>query len=112
MNETVTLLFHLLTTIVRLLGSGGTKAIVAMKQRNPRFGCPRIAEQINASFGLDIDKDIVRRVLAKHYRPDPRDQGPSWLTTLGLAKDSLWSIDLFRCDSILLKNHWRSPINR
>jgi hypothetical protein len=30
----------------------------------------------------------------------------TWLTTLGHAKDSLWSIDLFRCESILLKSHW------
>ena len=27
-------------------------AIVEMKQRNPRFGCPRIAQQINLAFGL------------------------------------------------------------
>ena len=26
-------------------------AIVEMKQRNPRYGCPRIAQQINLSFG-------------------------------------------------------------
>ena len=25
---------------------------------------------------------------------------------IGHAKDSLWSIDLFRCESILLKTHW------
>jgi len=30
-------------------------AIVEMKRRNPRFGCPRIAEQINKAFGTDID---------------------------------------------------------
>jgi putative transposase len=42
------------------------KAIVEMKRRNPRFGCPRIAEQINKAFGIKINKDIVRRVLAKH----------------------------------------------
>ena len=36
----------------------------------------------------------------------PGDGGPSWLTFLGHTKDSLWSIDLFRCESILLKNHW------
>jgi hypothetical protein len=42
-------------------------AIVSMKQRNPRFGCPRIAQQINLAFGLDLDKDTVRRVLATHY---------------------------------------------
>ena len=41
-------------------------AIVALKRRNPRFGCVRIAH----------------------------------------AKDSLWSVDLFRCESILLHSHW------
>ena len=82
------------------------QAIVEMKQRNPRFGCPRIAQQINKAFGTNIDKDVVRRVLAAHYRSEPSDGGPSWLTFIGNAKDSLWSIDLFRCDSILLNSHW------
>jgi putative transposase len=81
-------------------------AIVEMKQRNPRFGCPRIAQQINLAFGLELDKDTVRRVLAVHFKPDPNNRGPSWLTTIGHAKDSLWSLDLFRCESILLKSHW------
>jgi putative transposase len=81
-------------------------AIVSMKQHNPRFGCPRIAQQINLAFGLELDKDTVRRVLATHYKPDPNNHGPSWLTTIGHAKDSLWSVDLFRCESILLKSHW------
>jgi putative transposase len=83
-------------------------AIVEMKRRNPRFGCPRIAQQINLAFDLDLDKDTVRRVLATHYRPDPSARGPSWLSTIGHAKDSLWSrdagpVDLFRCESI--RNH-------
>ena len=82
------------------------QAIVELKQRNPRFGCLRIAQQINMAFGVDIYKDLVRRALAKHYRPMPDDGGPSWLTFLGHTKDSLWSIDLFRCESILLKSHW------
>jgi len=81
-------------------------AIVEMKQRNPRFGCPRIAQQINLVFGLNLDKDVVRRALAAHYKPDSSNIGPSWLTTIGHAKDSLWSVDLFRCESILLKSHW------
>jgi transposase InsO family protein len=81
-------------------------AIVEMKLRNPRYGCPRIAQQINLVFGLDLDKDNVRRVLATHYKPDPSDHGPSCLTTIGLTKDSLWSIDLFRSESIILKSHW------
>jgi len=79
--------------------------IVEMKQRNPGYGCPKIAEQISKLFGIEIDKDIVRRVLAKHYHPDT-DGGPSWLTFIGHMKDSLWSVDLFRCESILLKTHW------
>ena len=39
-------------------------------------------------------------------KPDPGSRGPSWLTTLGHAKDSLWSIDLFRAESTTLKTHW------
>ncbi|MCP3867572.1 MAG: transposase family protein, partial [Gammaproteobacteria bacterium] len=69
------------------------------------YGCPKIAEQISKLFGIEIDKDIVRRVLAKHYHPDI-DGGPSWLTFIGHMKDSLWSVDLFRCESILHKTHW------
>jgi putative transposase len=81
-------------------------AIVAIKQRNPQFGCPRIALIICHTFGIPVDKDVVRRVLAKHYQPDPSSgRGPSWLTFLGDMKDSLWSVDLFGCESILLKTH-------
>jgi len=82
------------------------RAIVELKRRNPRFGCPRIAAQINKAFGFNIDKDVVRRVLTTHYRPNPGGGGPSWLTFFGDMKDSLWSVDLFRCESILLKSHW------
>ena len=73
--------------------------------RNPRWGS-RIAQQIALAFAVDIDKDVVRRVLATHYRPAPRSGGPSWLTFLGHANDSLWSIDLFRCESATLRSHW------
>ena len=81
-------------------------AIVEFKRRNPRVGCPRIALEIARTFGIDIDKDIVRRVLAKHYRPEAGTDGPSWLSFIGHMKDSLWSVDLFRCESILLRSHW------
>lgn len=81
-------------------------AIVEMKKRNPRYGCRRIAMQISIAFGLDIDKDIVRRVLNKHYKNNPKDDGPSWLTFIGHMKDSLWSVDLFYCESMNLKTHW------
>ena len=82
------------------------KAIVELKQRNPRFGCRRIAQQITRTLEIYIDKDLVRRILAKHYHPMPGDGGPSWLTFIGHTNDSLWSIDLFRCESIPLKSQW------
>jgi len=69
-------------------------AVVEMKRRNPSWGCPRIADQITLAFGVDIDKDVVRRILAKHFRPES-GSGPSWLTFLGHMKDSLWSADMF-----------------
>ena len=81
-------------------------AIVEFKRRNPRVGCPRIAQEIAHAFSIDIDKDIVRRVLAKHYRPEAGTDGPSWLSFIGHMKDSLWSVDLFRCESIFLRSHW------
>ena len=55
------------------------QAIVELKQRNLRFGCHRIAQQITKAFGIDIDKDVVRRVLAAHYRPGIiMPQTPVW----------------------------------
>src|ERR1700704_573176 len=50
--------------------------------------------------------DVVRRILAVGYQPEPGSAGPSWLTVLGHAKDSLWSLDLFRCESAVLRTHW------
>ena len=54
-------------------------AIVEIKRRNPRFGCPKIAQHTSHTFGVEIDKDVVRRVLAKDYRPDDSSSSaPSW----------------------------------
>jgi hypothetical protein len=58
------------------------------------------------AFGVDIDKDVVRRILGKHCGLESGSGGPSWLTFLGQAKDSLWSIDLLRCESLSLRTHW------
>ena len=81
-------------------------AVVAMKRRNPGWGCPRIAQQIALAFAVEIDKDVVRRILRVHYRPKSHSGGPSWLTFIGQTKDSLWSCDLFRCESATLRTHW------
>jgi putative transposase len=81
-------------------------AVVQMKRRNPTWGCPRIAQQVALAFGVEIDRDVVRRILSLHFRPLPGSGGPSWLTFLGHTKDSLWSVDLFRCESATLRTYW------
>jgi hypothetical protein len=83
------------------------KAIVEIKQRNPNFGYPRIALIMTNTFDFEINKDIVRRALMKHYHPSPDARnGPSWLSFIANMKDSLWSSDLFYCEPITLKTHW------
>jgi putative transposase len=96
-------------------GTGGPspeliQTIIDIKQRNPCFDCLGIAQQIDKAFGMDINKDLVRRVLAKHYRAMSEDNQPSWLTFIGYAKDSLWSIELF-C-SALTRCLWQWIISR
>jgi len=81
-------------------------AVVDMKRRNPTWGCPRIAQQMALAFGIPINKDVVRRILARRYQPDPEPAKPSWLTLLDHTKDSLWSLDLFQCESATLRTHW------
>ena len=79
--------------------------VVELKTTNPRFGYGKIALMASRALGLAVDDDSVRRILQKHYRPEPGD-GPSSLTFIGHAVDSLWSLDLFRCESVLLQSHW------
>ena len=69
------------------------RAIVELKSRNPRFGCPRIARISSQTFGVDIDKNVVHRGLAKRSRPAPGGTGPSWVSFVGHTTDSLWSVD-------------------
>src|SRR5262249_40059287 len=52
------------------------------------------------------NKDVVRRILAQHYGSVPTGDGPSWLTFIGHVKESLWSLDLFRCESVALRTYW------
>src|SRR5438445_5154535 len=81
-------------------------AVVEMKRRNRTWGCKRIAQQIALAFGADIDKAVVRRIVGIHFRPEAGSGGPSWLSFIGHAKDSLWSLDLFRCESAMLRTYW------
>jgi len=62
---------------------------------------------------VQIDKDVVCRVIATHdCQIHPGAWAPSWLTFIARAKDSLWSVDLFRCESILrvAMGSWRSSM--
>lgn len=79
-------------------------ATISLKKRDPRFGGPGTAMIVSRTFGVEVDKDVVRRVLTCDHRSDPRHNGPSWLSFLGPAFDSLWGVDLLRCESIVLKS--------
>src|SRR5262249_27441259 len=46
------------------------EAVIEMKRRNRTWGCKRIAQQIALAFGVDIDKDVVRRILVNHFQPE------------------------------------------
>lgn len=78
-------------------------AVVEIKRRNPRFGCLKIAQQITYAFGIEVNKDVVRRVIEKHHPPRSGNDGPSWLTAIAHAKECLWSVDFFKCESMV---HW------
>jgi transposase InsO family protein len=81
-------------------------AVVEMKRRNRTWGCKRMAQQIALAFGMEMDKDVVRRILGIHFRPEAGCGGPSWLSLIAHTKDSLWSLDLFRCESAVLRTYW------
>ena len=67
----------------------------------------RCANRTNSKLtGEELYKDVVRRILLRHYPPAPDGGSPSWLAAIGHAKDRLWSVDLFRVESILLKSYW------
>ena len=83
-----------------------TDLVIEMKRRNPSFGYGRISMQIFEAFGITISRFAVGRILRKNKHNFPSGDGPSWLTFIGHMKDSLWSVDLFRCESAILKSHW------
>ncbi len=48
----------------------------------------------------------MARILHQNFKKLPDDDSPSWLTFIGHAKDSLRSVNLFHCESILQKPYW------
>ena len=57
------------------------QAVVELKRRNPNWGCPRIAQQIMLAFGVEIDKDVVRRILTRRIRVREALRGSRSLAT-------------------------------
>ncbi len=45
------------------------RLILELKQRNPAYGCPKIALLVSNQFGININKDVVRPILTLHYKP-------------------------------------------
>jgi hypothetical protein len=74
--------------------------VLEIKQFNPSSGCGRIAMQIFEAFGIIISRFAVGKILRKKNHRDPSANGPSWFTFIGHMKDSLWSVDIFSCESI------------
>ena len=62
--------------------------------------------QVFKAFGITISRFAIGRILRKNKDKLPSGDGPSWLTFIGHMKDSLWSVELFRCESATLKSHW------
>jgi transposase InsO family protein len=128
MKDFLLTLLHLAVMTAKLCGPGGVRAVIAenlllkqqlivlrrARQRAPNLtvrdrllsGFGSLFLSVSQTFGVDIDKNVVHRVLSKHYRPAPGGTGPSWLSFLGHTTDSLWSVDLFRCESIVLRSYW------
>ena len=128
MKDLLLPLLHLAVTAAKLCRPGGVRAVIAenllLKQqlivlRRSRQRAPnlRVGDRLLCGFGalflspgrirqVAIDKNVVHRVLAKRYRPAPGGTGPSWLSFVGHTTDSLWSVDLLRCASIVLQSDW------
>ena len=134
MTEALYLLFHMLTTIAKLLRPGVSKTVIAenifrkqqliihsrSRQRAPNLTARnrallgfwslflnprRIARSafiIKPSTLLRLHTALKRRKYRQLFsprggcKPDSSNRGPSWLTTIGHAKDSLWARNLLR----------------
>jgi hypothetical protein len=78
-----------------------------MKRRNPKFGyVPRIAQQIAHAFGVEMTKMSFGACLQSTTRQATPEPTTLWLTFVGHVKDGLWCVDLFPCESIVLRSHW------
>src|SRR5215831_7849289 len=75
------------------------EAVVEMKRRNCTWGCKQNVQQIALASGVEIDKEVVWRILGIHFRPETgsevRHGFPYW------SRQKL-AVVLFRRESALL----------
>ena len=83
------------------------RSLQPTRRADPRRWCADAGRPTRFKPSSPSPTDVVRRVLATHYRPAPHSGGPSWLTFLGHAKDSLWSIDLWVANYYSARNPLR-----
>jgi transposase InsO family protein len=117
-REILILASHLLVTLAKLLLPGGVRAVAAesllLKQQllisnRCRQRAPNLTavDRFLLAFASPQTrpKGSVRGTHRRHHRAEA-SQSALRLTFIAQATDSLWSVDLFRCESILLHSHW------
>jgi len=82
------------------------ETVVEMKRRNPYFGCRKIAEQISSAFGVELDKDVVRRICSALSTRTKAERRPLLAVGDRVCQGLLVERDLFRVESILIKSYW------
>jgi hypothetical protein len=97
-RDILILAIHLPVTLAKFLRPGGVRAVAAESLL--------LKHQLLISNRSRQRRPISRPSIASSSASPRRKPGPSWLTFIAQAKDSLWSVDLFRCESILLHSHW------
>lgn len=130
MRDLLLLSIHFLCLLVKLLKPGGVRAVMAenlaLKQqlitlnrcnkRSPKltsfdrffYGLLAfiIGEHRIHKIAVILKPSTILKFHRRYKHKLPFGGGPSWLTFIGQVKDSLWSVDLFRCESVSLKSHW------
>src|SRR5262245_48485254 len=89
------------------------RAIAGTHRRDRRVQAPQSPDRLSPHRPGDR-ADLWRRYRQRHRPPRAREalstrNRKRWPVLAELyrdLKDSLWSVDLFRCESILLRSHW------
>src|SRR6516162_5126099 len=90
MRDIFALFLHAIVIIIRLARPRGLRSVVA---ESVLAATPSPDSESWSETGSQPS-----RLGSRHRR--------SWLSFIDHAKDSLWSLDLFRCESAILRTYW------